>query len=122
MNGNTGASLPVVRPCDLEGLCPERRWLVDRLWARAGVGIIGGSPKLGKSWLGLDLAVSVASATPCLDTFAVQEPGPPVEGGGSGPRRQGPPQGPVPAPRPRPFRLAHPRHHRSHPAPGPRRR
>jgi len=76
MNDNTPDTLPVVRACDLEDLCPERRWLVDRLWARAGVGIIGGSPKLGKSWLGLDLAVSVASATPCLDTFDVQEPGP----------------------------------------------
>lgn len=75
MNGNDADALPVVRAAELEDACPERRWLVDRLWARAGVGIIGGAPKLGKSWLGLDLAVSVASATPCLDIFEVHDPG-----------------------------------------------
>jgi len=76
MNNNDCDTLPVVRACELEDPCAQRRWLVDRLWARAGVGIIGGAPKIGKSWLGLDLAVSVASDTPCLDTFEVQEPGP----------------------------------------------
>ena len=76
MNGNDADTLPVVRAAELEDACPERRWLVDTLWARAGVGIIGGAPKLGKSWLGLDLVVSVASATPCLDTFEVHESGP----------------------------------------------
>lgn len=69
-------TLPVVRASQLEDGDPDRRWLVDTLWARAGVGLIAGSPKLGKSWLGLDLAVSVASGTPCLDTFDVPEPGP----------------------------------------------
>jgi hypothetical protein len=69
------AMLPVVHAAELVEAEPERRWLVEPLWARAGVGIIGGHPKLGKSWLGLDLAVSVASGTPCLDTFAVAEPG-----------------------------------------------
>jgi hypothetical protein len=67
--------LPVVRAGDLDEPDPARRWLVERLWARAGVGIIGGAPKCGKSWLGLELAVAVASGTPCLDTFAVPEPG-----------------------------------------------
>ena len=67
--------LPVVRAAHLEELCDERRWLVDSLWARAGVGIIGGAPKCCKSWLGLDMALSVASATPCLGAFAVPEPG-----------------------------------------------
>jgi hypothetical protein len=67
--------LPVVRAARLEELCDERRWLVDSLWARAGVGIIGGAPKCCKSWLGLDMALSIASATPCLGAFAVAEPG-----------------------------------------------
>ena len=67
--------LPVVRASELDEPEPERRWLIDQLWARAGVGIIGGPPKCCKSWLGLDLAVSVASGTPCLDTFHVAEPG-----------------------------------------------
>jgi hypothetical protein len=68
-------ALPVVDAAALDEPDPARRWLVDNLWARAGVGIIGGAPKCGKSWLGLDLAVSVASGTPCLDTFEVREPG-----------------------------------------------
>jgi hypothetical protein len=75
MSTEDDAMLPVVRAAELDEAEPQRRWLVEQLWARAGVGIIGGHPKLGKSWLGLDLAVSVASGTPCLDTFAVAEPG-----------------------------------------------
>ncbi len=69
------AVLPVVNAAALDEPDPARRWLIDHLWARAGVGIIGGAPKCCKSWLGLDLAVSIASGTPCLDTFAVREPG-----------------------------------------------
>lgn len=75
MSDHDQDTLPVVRASQLEDADPERRWLVGTLWARAGVGLIAGSPKLGKSWMGLDLAVSVASGTPCLDTFEVPEPG-----------------------------------------------
>jgi hypothetical protein len=52
------------------------RWLIESLWAVAGVGILGGQPKSGKTWLALDIALSVSSATPCLDTFPVVHPGP----------------------------------------------
>jgi hypothetical protein len=68
-------TLPVVRAADLEELDPARRWLIEPLWIHAGVGAIGGLPKSCKSWLGLDMAVSVASGTPCLDTFPVRDPG-----------------------------------------------
>jgi len=68
--------LPVVRAADLADGPPSAQWLVESLWARAGVGILGGAPKCCKSWLGLDLALSVASDTPCLDTFAVRDAGP----------------------------------------------
>jgi len=68
-------ALPVVRAADLDEADPAHRWLIETLWARSGVGIIGGAPKCCKSWLALDLAVSVASGTPCLDIFHVQEPG-----------------------------------------------
>jgi AAA domain len=67
--------LPVVPAAKLDEPDPARRWLIESLWARSGVGIIGGAPKCCKSWLGLDLAASVASGTPCLDTFHVAEPG-----------------------------------------------
>lgn len=53
----------------------ERRWLVTGLWAEEAVGIVGGEPKCCKSFLALDLAVSVASGTPCLRRFPVSRPG-----------------------------------------------
>ncbi|MEO7329231.1 MAG: AAA family ATPase [Minicystis sp.] len=68
--------LPTVRAALLADLSSHRRWLVESLWARAGVGIVGGAPKCCKSWLALDLALSVASNTPCLGHFAVHDPGP----------------------------------------------
>ena len=67
--------LPVVRAADLEERDPAHRWLIHSLWMQHGVGMIGGLPKSHKSWLGLDVAVSVASGTPCLDTFVVSDPG-----------------------------------------------
>lgn len=54
----------------------EASWLIESLWLNEAAGIIGGQPKCGKSWLGLDMAVSVASKTPCLGRFAVTTAGP----------------------------------------------
>lgn len=68
--------LPVVRASDLDDGDTLARWLVDTLWARAAVGVLGGAPKCCKSWLALDLAVSVASGTACLGAFEVDDPGP----------------------------------------------
>jgi RecA-family ATPase len=48
---------------------------VSGLWSEEAVGIIGGEPKCCKSFLALDLAVSVAAGTPCLRRFAVPSPG-----------------------------------------------
>lgn len=67
--------LPVVRAAELDEPDAEHHWLVDQLWARAGVGIIGGAPKCCKSWLALDIALSVASASPCLGRFPVARSG-----------------------------------------------
>jgi len=69
-------ALPVVRAADLDDGDILARWLVDTLWARAAVGVLGGAPKCCKSWLALDLAVSVASGTACLGAFDVDDPGP----------------------------------------------
>lgn len=68
--------LPVSRAGDLEIQPPEQVWLIRSLWSRCAVGIIGGAPKCCKSWLGLDMAVSVASGTPCLGRFPVEQTGP----------------------------------------------
>jgi AAA domain len=51
------------------------RWLVEGLWTEEGVGIVGGSPKCCKTWLALDLALSVASGTPALGTYPVPRAG-----------------------------------------------
>lgn len=68
--------LPVCRIRDLQAHPPEFPWLIHSLWGSCAVGIIGGPPKSCKSWLGLDMAVSVASSTPCLGRFTVHRPGP----------------------------------------------
>lgn len=68
--------LRIVRAGELERRVEAQRWLIEPLWPHSSVGIAGGQPKSGKSWLGLDAAVSVASDTPCLGTFAVRHPGP----------------------------------------------
>jgi hypothetical protein len=67
--------LPVVRAAELEKTTAEKPWMVRSLWRRAAVGLISGHPKLGKSWMGLELAVSVASGTPCLGRFEVEQAG-----------------------------------------------
>ena len=67
--------LPVSRANDLDIRQPEKAWLIESMWAYGAVGIIGGPPKCCKSWLGLDMALSVASATPCLGQFPVKRPG-----------------------------------------------
>lgn len=68
--------LPTVHVSKIPPVTETARWLVRDLWTGHGVGIIGGHPKVGKSWLGLDLAVSVASGTPCFGHYVVEDPGP----------------------------------------------
>lgn len=51
-------------------------WLVRSLWPAAAVGLLAGPPKVTKTWLALDIALSVSSGTPCLGRFQVSKPGP----------------------------------------------
>jgi len=51
-------------------------WLIENLWAHQAVGLIGGAPKCCKTYLALEIALAVASGTPCLDHFPVHDPGP----------------------------------------------
>lgn len=67
--------LRVMRAVDLPAQLPQKAWLVRELWSHLAVGFIGGQPKCGKTWLALDLAVSVASGTHCLGRFPVEQPG-----------------------------------------------
>jgi len=67
--------LPVEPAYRLAARAAEQRWLITGLWSEQAVGIIGGEPKCCKSFLALDLAVAVASGTPCLRHFAVPRSG-----------------------------------------------
>jgi len=68
--------LSILRVADIEARDPEQDWLIDKLWGRTAVGFIAGAPKSCKSWLALDMAVSVASGTACLGRFEVDAHGP----------------------------------------------
>ena len=68
--------LPVVRVGEIKSQESAARWLVEALWGASSVGVIGGAPKCAKTWLGLDMALSVATGTACLGKYAVPEPGP----------------------------------------------
>ncbi len=70
------AGLPVSRVCELVQETDEQKWLIEELWAQQAVGILGGEPKCCKSFLALDMAVSVASGVPCLREFTVCRTGP----------------------------------------------
>jgi hypothetical protein len=69
-------ALPVVRVDQIARAEHALRWLVEPLWGESAVGVIGGAPKCAKTWLGLDLALSVATGTACLGRYAVPRPGP----------------------------------------------
>lgn len=68
--------LPVLRACELVETPKVPKWLIKDLWAAGGVGVLAGSPKSCKSWLGLEIAVSVATGTPCLGRFHIPAKGP----------------------------------------------
>jgi len=77
MNGATArpTPLPVVRAAQLQQAIAEQQWLIETLWTQCAVGLVGGTPKSLKTWLALELAVSVASGTACLGRFAVKHKG-----------------------------------------------
>jgi len=69
-------ALPVQPASQLECNGPQTRWLVEELWTDQAVGILGGEPKCCKSFLALDVAVSVASGAAALRQFPVRRTGP----------------------------------------------
>jgi hypothetical protein len=74
--GNGLAPLRVVRASAIETPDAHQKWLIEKLWTFQAVGIVGGSPKCLKSFLTLEMAVSVASGSLCLATFPVLKAGP----------------------------------------------
>jgi hypothetical protein len=72
----TTRALPVTRASELPVCPPDHAWLIHDLWADQAVGIVGGEPKCGKSFLALDMVVSVAAGVPCLRRFPAARSGP----------------------------------------------
>lgn len=66
--------LPVVQVAQVAA-SNRPRWLVEGLWLEEGVGILGGCPKSCKTFLALDIALSVASGTSTLGHYSVVEAG-----------------------------------------------
>ncbi|MBM4319266.1 MAG: hypothetical protein FJ125_04720, partial [Deltaproteobacteria bacterium] len=71
----TTQPFPVTRIAHIETAADSPAWLVESLWAEQAVGFIGGTPKSGKTWLALELAVAVASGRPCLGHYPVRQRG-----------------------------------------------
>lgn len=69
-------AFPIRKPVELEQRPATQHWLVDTLWGEQAVGILGGDPKTGKTFMALDIAIAVASGQPCLRHYPVQTPGP----------------------------------------------
>ena len=46
---------------------PRPKWLIKDIWTKGGLGFISGAPKSYKSWMALDMAVSLATGTAFLN-------------------------------------------------------
>jgi len=75
VSADLAGPLPVVYIRDVGTLPDTQRWLCRSLWSRSAVGVLGGPAKSYKTHLALDLAVSVASGTPALGRFAIDDAG-----------------------------------------------
>jgi len=71
----SASPLPTTHIAEIAPQPLDAPWLVRSLWPASAVGLIGGPPKCAKTWLALDLALSVASDTPCLGAMEVDSPG-----------------------------------------------
>jgi hypothetical protein len=69
------SAFPAIRAAEIPLEASPRRWLIEGLWGAASVGIVGGTPKSLKTWASLEMAVSVATGTACLDRYPVLERG-----------------------------------------------
>ena len=68
--------LPFQQAGELSITGAQTSWLIEGLWSDQAVGILGGEPKCCKSFLALDIALSVASGCSCLRQFKVPRSGP----------------------------------------------
>lgn len=67
---------PVRRIDEIQPQDSDKLWLIEDLWLREGVGMLGAPPKHYKTWLAAELALSVATGSPAFGCYTVREPGP----------------------------------------------
>ena len=48
---------------------PKIEWLIDNIWTDKSRGLIAGNPGVGKTWLALDMLISVASGGLCMGKY-----------------------------------------------------
>ena len=74
MPSETTEPFPVKHVAHVEPRSDQDSWLVEHLLS-LGAGVLGGAPKRGKTWLGCELALAVATGSPALGRFAVKRRG-----------------------------------------------
>lgn len=52
---------------------PQIEWLIENIWVDKSRGLIAGNPGVGKTWIALDMLVSVASGTLCMGKYPVKK-------------------------------------------------
>jgi len=68
--------LRVARIAEVERLPEGDRWLVEGFLTNSSITVLAATPKAGKTWVALALAVAIASGTPAMGCFDVRSPGP----------------------------------------------
>jgi hypothetical protein len=76
-SANSGSeALSVRHISEVQPQPPQQQWLVEQLWLASGVGILGGAPKVCKTYLAAEISVAVATGTQALGRFAAPLTGP----------------------------------------------
>lgn len=55
---------------------PVLEWMIEGMWTAHAKGLLVGQPNLGKTWVAMEMLISVVSGLPCLDKFMPIETGP----------------------------------------------
>jgi len=55
---------------------PKIQWMIRDFWPLSHKGFIAGEPEQGKTWIALDMAVSISQGWPFLNTYEIVKKGP----------------------------------------------
>jgi len=51
---------------------PKLEWLIESMWTEKSRGLIAGNPGVGKTWLALEMLLSVSTGLRCLNKYGVK--------------------------------------------------